>query len=167
MIRGPRKVTVDYGRADVFKSFKKDENTPDLDRSTHSKVLNEFNKEVSRLILEEAFEFLLPARVGTLRIKKYKPKIFNKDGSLKKDKLNPNWKKTNELWNKDPEAKAQKKLVYHTNEHSDGYEYKWHFSNYRSMCENKSAYCFIPTRTNKRAITALVTDEEFTGDYFM
>jgi hypothetical protein len=167
MKRGPRKITVDYGRPDIFKAFNKVEDMPKISQSVHSKILNEFNKEVSRLILEEAFEFLIPNRVGTLRIKKYRPKIFNKDGDLRRGKLNPNWKKTNELWAKDPEAKASKTLVYHTNEHSDGYEYKWHFSNYRSTCANKSAYCFIPTRTNKRAITALVTDEDFTGDYFM
>lgn len=166
MIRGPRKVTVDYGRSDIFKAFKKAEDI-DIPQNIYSKVLNDFNREISRLILEEAFEFIIPNRIGTLRIKKYKPKIFNKDGELKKNKLNPNWKKTNELWAKDAEAKANKILVYHTNEHSDGYEYKWHFSNYRSICKNKSAYCFIPTRTNKRAITALVTNEEFKGDYYM
>lgn len=166
MIRGPKKIQVDYARGDIYKSYKKTAKEPVV-QSIHSKILNNFNKKVSRLILEETFEFLIPARLGTLRIKKYKPSVFDKEGNLKKDKLNPNWKLTKELWENDLEAKANKKLVYHTNEHSDGYEYKWHFSNYRSTCKNKSAYCFIPTRTNKRAITALVTNENFEGDYYM
>jgi hypothetical protein len=165
-MRGPRKIKVDYGRTDIYRFYNKIvENA--VERSVHSKVLNEFNKEVSRLMLEEAFEYVIPQRLGTLRIKKYKPQIFDKDGNLKKTNLNPDWKKTIELWARDTEAKAAKKLVYHTNEHSDGYEYKWHFSNYRSLCKNKSAYCFVPSRTNKRAITALVKNENFTGDYYM
>lgn len=165
-MRGPRKNKVDYARLDIFKFYKKAFKEDSVSQSLHSKVLNSFNKKLVRSILTDAFEYILPHRLGVLRIKKYKPQLLDKDGNLRKHKLKPNWKATNELWERSEEARKNKKLVYHTNEHSDGYQYKWHFSNYRSTCTNKSAYCFIPSRTNKRAITELVTDEEFTGDYY-
>jgi hypothetical protein len=165
--RGPRKHKADYGRMAMHTAYTK--STSELEKvgySTYAKVLNEFNKAVVHEILQSAFEYIMPCRLGTLRIKKYKPTIkVLKNGSIK-GKLKPDWKATKELWAKNEDAKKNKKLVYHTNDHSDGYEYKWHFSNYRSTCKNKSAYCFVPSRTNKRAITALVKDENFKGDYY-
>tara|TARA_R110000803_G_scaffold49695_1_gene103403 strand:- start:1126 stop:1626 length:501 start_codon:yes stop_codon:yes gene_type:complete len=166
-MRGPRKNKVDYGRPDIYKFYKKDGNDLLVSQSLHAKVLNSFNKKLSKIILEEAFEYIIPQRVGALRIKKYKPRLIDNEGNLIKKNLKPDWKATNELWARDEKAKENKTRVYHTNKHSDGYEYKWHFSNYRSNCVNKSAYCFLPSRTNKRGITALVTDENFEGDYYI
>ena len=117
-------------------------------------------------MMEEAFEFLLPRRLGTMRIKKYKTKIKIDDSGKIIGSLSPNWAATKELWSNDSQARENKKMVYHTNEHSDGYQYKWHFSNYRSNCVNKSAYIFVPSRTNKRRLAELIKDEEFNGDYY-
>lgn len=165
--RGPRKIEVDYGRPDMFKAFAAVYGK-DISSSVYSKVLNEFNKGVSKAMLEEAFEFLMPSRLGTLRIKKYKQEIkLREDGTLDTSNLAPNWQATNKLWENFPEAKANKKLVFHTNEHTDGYRCKWFFTNYRSNCKNKSAYYFVPSRTNKRTLTAHLKDEDFEGDYYM
>lgn len=166
--RGPRKIKVDYGRPDMYKAFIKENKKDSISSSIYSKVLNDFNKGISKEILENAYEFVLPQRLGIIRIKKYKQKVkIDNQGNLDTSNLSPNWKATNELWAKNAEAKKQKKRLFHTNEHSDGYQYKWHFSNYRSVCVNKSAYCFVPSRDNKRAITVLVTDEDFNGDFYM
>ena len=54
MIRGPKKIQVDYARGDIYKSYKKTAKEP-VAQNIHSKILNDFNKEVSRLILEETF----------------------------------------------------------------------------------------------------------------
>jgi hypothetical protein len=163
--RGQGKQSADFGRLHMHTAYKKTVEDA-VDYSTYADILNKFNKAVVEEILHNAFEFIMPCRLGTLRIKKYKPSVrVLEDGTLK-GKLNPNWKATRKLWAKNEDAKKNKILVYHTNDHSDGYEYKWHFSNYRSTCENKSAYCFIPSRTNKRAIAALVKDENFKGDYY-
>lgn len=165
--RGPRKNKVEYGRTAMYSLYRKVANNP-VDKSVHSSVLNDFNKEISKAIMEEAYEYLLPFRLGTLRIKKYKAhyKIDEETGKIAGN-LPVNWKATNELWANNPEAKEAKKMVYHTNEHSNGYQYKWNFSNYRSNCPNKSAYCFVPSRTNKRTLAALIKDEDFEGDYYM
>lgn len=165
--RGPRKIKVDCGREELYNLYKTVVDKP-VSKSTHSSVLNSFNKELSKAIMEDAFEYLLPFRLGSLRIRKYKAqyKIDEETGKIIGN-LPVNWKATNELWSKNPEAKENKKRVYHTNEHSDGYQYKWNFSNYRSNCINKSAYCFVPSRTNKRALASLIKDEDFRGNFYM
>jgi hypothetical protein len=168
MKRGPSKVKVDCGRMDMYRYYLKNNKRDRTDYSTYSKILNSFNKKVSMKIMEHAFDFPIPFRLGTLRIKKYKPSIkIDKEGNLKHKGLSPNWKATKELWEVDKNAKKSKKIVFHTNDHSDGYNYKWHFSNYRSNCANRSVYSFIPTRTNKRILAQLIKNEEFTGDFYM
>tara|TARA_R110002012_G_scaffold263322_2_gene446046 strand:+ start:1338 stop:1844 length:507 start_codon:yes stop_codon:yes gene_type:complete len=168
MKRGPRKVKVDYGRVPMYKAYLKDNKEDKTEYSVYSKVLNCFNKKISEKIMKESFEYIIPYRLGIIRIKKYKPSIkIDKDGNLDYKGLSPNWKATKELWEKDEEAKKTKKIVFHINDHSDGFNYKWHFSNYRSNCENRSVYSFVPTRTNKRTLAELIKDEEFTGDFYM
>jgi len=166
--RGPRAIKVDYKRKDIYRYFVKNNSSLKITSSQHGKILNMFNKEVSNLILTKAFEFLIPARLGGLRILKYKPSIkIREDGSLDTSNLSVDWKKTNELWESDSSSKEQKKLIYFTNEHSEGYQYKWYFTNYRSNCINKSAYCFRPSRSNKRKLAELIKNKDFTGDYYM
>jgi len=164
-----RKIKVDCGRMDMYKAYTKEDKLEyKADYSLYSKILNLFNKKISKKIMEESFEYILPYRLGNLRIKKYKPsRKIDKNGNLDYKGLSPDWKATKELWKKDKNAKKNKKIVFHTNDHSDGYNYKWHFSNYRSNCENRSIYYFIPTRTNKRALAELIKNEEFTGDFYL
>jgi len=98
----------------------------------------------------EGEEVTLPARMGTLFIQGVKKKLrFNKDGV---PMLPPNWKETKKLWDRNPEAKATKKIVYCLNEETDGVVYKLHWSKNRVPIENKLFYNFILTRGNKRAI---------------
>jgi hypothetical protein len=166
------KIKVHFARPDMFKFYNKNRATKysdyEVSYTKYSKVLNLFNQEVSRMILEESFEFIMPARLGTLRIRKYKPKIrLDEQGNLIKKNLAPNWEATKELWNKNPKAKEEKKIVYHTNSHSEGYQYRWFYNAYRSNCKNKTAYLFKASRTNKRRLSSLIKDENFKGDYYL
>ena len=166
--RGPRAVKVDYKRRDIYRYLLKQVPDIGVESSQHGRILNSFNKKISDLILTEALDFLMPARVGAIRILKYKPTIkIMKDGTLDTSNLSVDWQKTNKLWKSNPETKKQKKLIYFTNEHSEGYQYKWYFTNYRSNCINKTVYCFKPSRDNKRKLAQLIKDETFTGDYYM
>jgi hypothetical protein len=163
------KFTAGHSRMDMYKAFletlKEGEKKPTY--KEYSSVLNSFNKKVVDRMLNDSFEYLLPYRVGTLRIKKYKQKIkINDDGSINTSRLIPDWKTTRQLWEDDPEAKANKKRVFHTNPHTEGYNFKWHFANYRSNCINKSYYYFIPTRANKRMLAALLKDKDNQPVYY-
>ena len=95
-------------------------------------------------------EVTLPARLGTLFIQGIKKKLsFNKDGV---PMLPPNWSETKKLWERNPEAKTTRKVVYCLNEETNGIVYKLHWSKNRVPIENKLYYNFILTRANKRAI---------------
>jgi hypothetical protein len=171
MKRGKGKIKVHYGRADMYKHYiESTEKKPEgiqVSYSDYCTVLNKFNKDISKAIMENAYEFILPSRVGIIRIKKYKPKIKVKDnGELITNNLAVDYKATNELWRNNPEAKKAGKKVFHLNNHSDGYRYIWYYSNYRNNLPNKSLYRFIPTRTNKRELSKLIKDDTFKGDYF-
>jgi hypothetical protein len=95
-------------------------------------------------------EVTLPAKLGTLFIQGVKKKLaFNKDGV---PMLPPNWGETKKLWERNPEAKATKRVVYCLNEETNGVVYKLHWSKNRVPIENKLYYNFILTRDNKRMI---------------
>lgn len=95
-------------------------------------------------------EITMPAKLGTLFIQGVKKRLaFNRDGV---PMLPPNWGETKKLWDKNPEAKATKKIVYCLNEETNGVVYKLHWSKNRVPIENKLYYNFILTRDNKRAI---------------
>lgn len=95
-------------------------------------------------------EVTLPAKLGTLLIQGVKKKlVFNKSGV---PMLPPNWGETKKLWERNPDAKATKKIVYCLNEETNGVVYKLHWSKNRVPIENKLFYNFILTRDNKRTI---------------
>ena len=98
----------------------------------------------------EGEEVTMPAKLGTLFIQGVKKKlVFNKDGV---PMLPPNWGETKKLWERNPDAKATKKIVYCLNEETNGVVYKLHWSKNRVPIENKLYYNFILTRENKRTI---------------
>ena len=98
----------------------------------------------------EGEEVTLPAKMGTMFIQgKVKKLKFNKDGV---PILPPNWAETKKLWDRNPEAKATKKIVYCLNEETDGVVYKLNWSKNRVPIQNKLYYTFILSRANKRAI---------------
>jgi hypothetical protein len=99
-------------------------------------------------------EVTLPARMGTFFIQgTKKPLRFSSKGI---PMLPPNWAKTKELWDRNPEAKETRKMVYCLNEETDGIVYKLCWSKNRVPIENKLYYNFILTRANKRAIHAMI-----------
>ena len=64
MKKRPRKIKVDCGRMDMFKAYSKNNKEDKLSYSTYSKVLNSFNKKISKKIMEESFEYIIPYRLG-------------------------------------------------------------------------------------------------------
>jgi hypothetical protein len=163
-----KKNLTDYGIRDAFKFYKKkhaaDEN---INSSEFSTICKDFNKRVSNLVIYENFSFLLPFRLGRIRIRKYKPKTYiQKDGTLDKSRLRPDWYATKKLWAKDPKAKEEKKLVFHLNNHTDGFQHRWFWEKLTSNVKNNSAYSFIPSRNNKRTLAFVLKNDELEVDYF-
>lgn len=162
------KYTTDFGIGDAYKHYKEEHgNVQNINNSVFSSICKEFYASVSEAIIYQAFDFKLPFRLGRLRVRKYKPKLsFKEDGSLNKSKLRPDWAATKALWAEDEKAKENKQLVYHMNEHSNGYQHRWFWEKRTSNIPNHSAYCFIPSRNNKRTLAAAIKNENIEVDYF-
>ena len=81
---------------------------------------------------------------------KYQPiKVsYDEEGNIKG--LSPNWKKTKELYDRCPECKEKRQIVYNMNEHSDGIRYSFNWGLRNVMLKNKSYYVLKMTRANKR-----------------
>jgi len=131
-----------------YKRYSEEMRTP-VEGKEFISIANGYMEFLIQKVLEGE-EVTMPARLGSLFIQGVKKKLkFNRDGV---PLLPPNWAKTKELWDRNPEAKATKKIVYCLNEETDGVVYKLHWSKNRVPIENKLYYNFILTRANKRAI---------------
>lgn len=168
-MRAEGKYNADYTIEDVYKFYKaqcKEKGTEPIDITVFRKIIKYYNQEVCKSIVYNNDEFRLPFRLGYLRIKKYKTKFkIDKDGNLKTSYLKPDWKATKELWEKNEEAKENKKIVYHTNRHTSGFYYKWFWDKRVCNIKNSSVYSLVMTRGNKRMIPEAVKNNEDI-DYF-
>jgi len=148
--RGEGNYKKDFGSDDVYKYYKSNV-IPELqvDKQTFRKICDEFNKEVIERILRSSEEVRFPYRLGTLRIKKSKMKYDDKN------KLKIDWAQSKKLG----------KRIYHLNDHTGGYKYRFYWA--KGIVKNITAYSFIPTRTNTRTLASILKDKERELDYFM
>ena len=139
-----------------YKQYKETTTNEIVDSKTYIDYANEFNKFLAEKVIE-GYEITLPARLGTLSIigKKQKIKV---DENGKIFGLAPDWVKTKELWDNNPKAKEEKKLLYHTNNHTDNTIYKFLWSKNRILITNKILYSLRITRDNKRKVYSLINN---------
>ena len=124
----------------IYKFYSKDldeDSKYNIDYKTYREICEEFNKEVSRKILEEAWEFKMPYRLGSIRIKAIK---------MKYQHLKFNY----ELWAK------QGIKSYHLNEHSAEHYGRWFWHKKNALIINKTFYSFKATRANSRALAKIM-----------
>lgn len=124
-----------------------------VSKPVYSKICREYLKFLSTRLLLDG-EVKLPERMGTLQIQGKRPKVKVEDGKIKG--LSPDWRSTLDLWESDPQAKEEKKLIYHFNEDTDGVRYKYHWSKKNVLVQNKYLYSLKMCRTNKRALASQI-----------
>lgn len=138
---------------DSYKLYKQDVKDP-VDIKTYILIATEYNKFLMDKVLDGE-EVTLPSRLGTLSIIGKKQKVsLDEDGKIKG--LAPDWVKTKQLWDSNPQAKEKKQLLYHTNSHTDNTRYKFFWSKQRILIQNKILYSLKITRDNKRAVHNLI-----------
>lgn len=138
-----------------YKLYKESVENP-VDIKTYLLITGKYNKFLIDKVLEGK-EVTLPSRMGTLSIIGKKQNIkFDEDGKVMG--LAPDWVKTKKLWEDNEQAKKDKKLVYHTNAHSENVRYKYLWSKRNVLVENKTLYSLRLTRTNKRAVHQKILD---------
>lgn len=136
--------------------YYKEKNPQGVNSTTYLKIVSDFMLYIMSKVFE-GFEVKLP-RIGTISIvgRKVKPKL-DEEGNIKG--LAPNWAKTKQLWDSNPEAKAKKELVYCFNEHSNGIKYNFKWGKGNVLIVNKMLYSLRLSRDNKRTLNRLITEE--------
>lgn len=144
--RGKGRITADKGLTDAY-DILKDHFGVDIPFAKFKEVSYAVNKKIMEE-LRNGRELTLPYRLGSLRIKKNKVNLNN----LKVDF---------DYYNKTGKIKK------HLNSHSD--EFYFHYRWDRRTCDivNYRYYSFVPTRENKRLLSALIkSGEKGKKDYF-
>ena len=137
---------------DSYKTYKNNSSNP-VDIKIYISIVNGFMKFLVKKLFNIG-EIKLPERLGLLQIIGKKVKVSYEDGKIKG--LAPNWAATKKLWERDLQAKEEKRLVYHFNEETNGVRYKFFWSKYRVLAANKTLYDLRMTRTNKRHLSEVV-----------
>jgi hypothetical protein len=138
-----------------------------LTQTEYSNILTEFNEAIGRELIFNAFNFKLPYRLGNLVILKNKAKIYVDEDDNVVNCLPVDWKETLLLWEENPIAKQQKKLVRCLNDHFNGYVAKFKYNKASARYNNKSAYSFIPCRTLKIALAKAIKNPDLKIDFYL
>ncbi len=140
----------------IIKSFKLYKETSK--KPVKEKVYKDITTDYHRYILEKVIhgeKIGLPNRCGHLSIKgrKQTAKIDEK-GNI--TGLPPHYTKTKELWERNPEAKKAKQLVYCTNEHSNQIVYSFVWQKKDITAKYKEMYNLRVSRIYKRKLWKLI-----------
>lgn len=103
--------------------------------------------------LETGNKVNLPYGFGSIAVNKKMLKRFTEHNGKKYVNLRVNWAKTRKLGTK----------VYHTNEHSDGFNFRWIWFPKEAKIHLSGLYVFRPCRYMSRAIAKYV--EKLGGEY--
>jgi len=139
--------TKSYTVKDFYKAywdFIEDNKLYQIDYKKYREIITDYFKHIYNQVIEEGCEVKLPCRLGILCIVKHKPKNYNSK-SLRVD-----FKSTNELH----------KTIFHLNEHSDGYKFRFYWNKKESLVTNKTKYQLVATRFNKRRLAQIIKNKE-------
>lgn len=124
---------------DMYAQYHKD-NKNDVSYNTFKTILNEFNSELKNCLLESSEGFKMPFGLGYVQIVKYKPKSY-----------------TRKSLSIDYKSSAQYgKIIYHLNEHSNGYKYRLYWSKIPQTFPDRYKYQLQLVRQNKRHLAQLI-----------
>jgi len=152
------KAKSDFGLKDYFK-FYKNKYGIIQDSVKYKEIITKFNKELIELIIEETVSYRLPYIYFEITIRKDKRKPKIKNGKVINSNP-PNWQVTNDLWERDPEAKEKKIIVRHNNYHTSGFVFRVYCKKFRSKLRYKSLYKFKANRKFTRTLSKRLLDKD-------
>lgn len=132
-----------YTIADFYESYceyTKDNPLYQVSYKTFRDVVTEYFRYLRDEIIENGKEVRLPCRMGSLSIVKHKPKEYT-GKSLRIDYA---------------ESKKYGKMIFHLNEETGGYKYRFYWNKQNMLTTNKTHYQLIMTRDNKRHLAQIL-----------
>lgn len=174
---GAWKYKSDYTLKDIY-NFYTERQQASLSYKIWREILLKFNKAIMYHIIYEHGQLVLPKRLGTLRIKKRKKILaVNEDGSINKNRLKADWKKTKLMWEKKYPGRTEeeinnipveeKGIIYALNENTEGYTFRFYWDRKTSNVLHQSYYSFKAVRNyNRELAKALRTNPELQYCYF-
>lgn len=138
--------TKSYTGKDFYKSYiEYVENNPlyQIDYKTFRAILNDYFKYLRDQLIEEGKEIKLPCRLGTLSIVKHRPKEYT-GKSLRIDYA---------------ASKKYNKIIFHLNEETNGFKYRYYWNKQNMLTQNKTKYQLIMTRANKRRLAYILKNK--------
>ena len=132
-----------YTIADFYESYceyTKDNPLYQVAYKTFRDVVTEYFRYLRDEIIENGKEVRLPCRMGSLSIVKHKPKEYT-GKSLRIDYA---------------ESKKYGKMIFHLNEETGGYKYRFYWNKQNMLTTNKTHYQLIMTRDNKRHLAQIL-----------
>lgn len=140
---------------DSYKYYRRNVECP-LDIKTYMHIATGFIAFKIRKMFE-GFDVQLSGgrSLGTVGIRGRRMK-FDENGSVVG--LAPDWKNTIELWNRNPEAKANKEFIYHLNEHTNGIKYNLVWWKAGMLIADKLLYSLTFCKPNRRKLTRLLKE---------
>lgn len=135
-----------------YNMYKQSTDNP-VSKSLYSKICRDYLKYMSARLLVDG-EIKLPERLGTVEVQGKLSKFRVEDGQIRG--LPPDWGATRKLWEEDPQAKIDKRVLFHFNEETNGIRYKFHWNKTGVITPNKYLYQFRACRTNSRELAQFI-----------
>ena len=138
--------TKSYTIKDMYKYYQLDVipgTIYDVDFKIYSDICSEYFKFIRDFIIEDSKEFKLGHRLGVLFINK------REETGLESCHKSVDFKLSKEYG----------KRIVHTNEHTNGFKFKFHWDKHTCIVINKNKYNFVATRANKRRLAYLLKEE--------
>jgi hypothetical protein len=142
--RGKGKFTKPLGILDMYKFYCTYAKAK-IEYKEYAKIIKACNKEILKVVVNEAKLFEIPYRLGALQISKFE-RSFNQEST----KWATDYKKSKELGFR----------VYH----DQPFLYKWMWKKKRAIFINKSGYKFVANRAAKRLVSKTLSTKKI--DYF-
>lgn len=178
-----KRMEITAGLYDAYYMYKKEVGRNGISRQVYSDLCQEFNKRLSDKMVRESLEFRMPYRLGFLRVKAIKQQVIIKDGKLDTTRMPIDWPACWEYWHEIYPGKSReeiksipnKKLIVHTNEHSDGYMMKWYWDRRQCNIKNYTAYKYSAVKGGvskdgyyygKRGLSTWIKSDERDNYYY-
>jgi hypothetical protein len=122
-----------------------------IDIKIYARVINDFMKFIVNEMINGQV-FYLPYSLGNIFVQRKKLTPYFEFKEMKLNHLPVDYEATKKLWAERPEFKAKKHLVYHLNEHTDGYSFKICWDRRTCRVSNHEHYMFKPVRAFSRGL---------------